>query len=57
MLRNSVYLLLVNKKEDGTMAERLDQASARRKMKSPNIKTRKRALKALHDAAAQSAKK
>jgi len=32
------------------MAEKLDVASARRKMKSPNIKTRKRALKALHDA-------
>lgn len=32
------------------MAERMDVASARRKMKSPNIKTRKRALKALHDA-------
>ncbi len=32
------------------MAEKLDVSSARRKMKSPNIKTRKRALKALHDA-------
>ena len=32
------------------MAEKLDVASARRKMKSPNIKTRKRALKALHAA-------
>ncbi|MDR3241483.1 MAG: putative metal homeostasis protein [Lactobacillaceae bacterium] len=32
------------------MAERMDVASARRKMQSPNIKTRKRALKALHDA-------
>ncbi|MBS0950475.1 putative metal homeostasis protein [Weissella minor] len=39
------------------MAEKLDVASARRKMKSPNIKTRKRALKALHDAARQSGKK
>lgn len=39
------------------MAEKLDVASARRKMKSPNIKTRKRALKALHDATRQSGKK
>ncbi|MCM0582682.1 putative metal homeostasis protein [Weissella diestrammenae] len=39
------------------MAERMDVASARRKMKSPNIKTRKRALKALHDARRASASK
>jgi hypothetical protein len=31
------------------MTEKLDIASAQRKMKSPNIKTRKRALKAIHD--------
>ncbi|GAY73957.1 putative metal homeostasis protein [Lentilactobacillus kosonis] len=29
--------------------EKLDLASSYRKLKSPNIKTRKRALKALHD--------
>lgn len=39
------------------MTERLDLASARRKMESPNIKTRKRALKALHDARKQTVKK
>ena len=39
------------------MAEKLDVASARRKMKSPNIKTRKRALKALHEASRQTTKK
>ncbi|MBM7616684.1 hypothetical protein JOC36_000217 [Weissella uvarum] len=39
------------------MTERMDLASARRKMKSPNIKTRKLALKALHDAARQNGKK
>ncbi|WP_162258965.1 putative metal homeostasis protein [Weissella kandleri] len=38
------------------MTERMDVASARRKMRSPNIKTRKRALKALHDARKQSRK-
>ncbi|WP_148623206.1 putative metal homeostasis protein [Weissella muntiaci] len=37
--------------------EKLDVASARRKMKSPNIKTRKRALKALHDARRQKTSK
>ncbi|MDR2660475.1 MAG: putative metal homeostasis protein [Lactobacillaceae bacterium] len=31
------------------MTERMDMSSAQRKMKSPNIKTRKRALKAIHD--------
>ncbi|GEK40396.1 hypothetical protein D2U14_09335 [Lacticaseibacillus paracasei] len=30
--------------------EKTDLASARQRMKSPNIKTRKRALKVLHDA-------
>jgi len=39
------------------MAEKLDVSSARRKMKSPNIKTRKRALKALHDAKRAAGKK
>lgn len=39
------------------MAEKLDVASARRKMKSPNIKTRKRALKAPHEASRQTTKK
>ncbi|WP_022791430.1 putative metal homeostasis protein [Weissella halotolerans] len=38
------------------MAEKLDLASARRKMHSPNIKTRKRALKALHDLKRQGGK-
>ena len=33
--------------------EKLDIASAARKLKSPNIKTRKRALKAIHDLAKQ----
>lgn len=31
------------------MTEKLDIASAARHLKSPNIKTRKRALKAIHD--------
>lgn len=31
------------------MAERLDLASAYRKLKSPNIKTRKRALKVIQE--------
>ena len=31
------------------MTEKLDIASAARKLKSPNIKTRKRALTAIHD--------
>lgn len=35
------------------MTEKLDIASAARKLKSPNIKTRKRALKAIHDLAKQ----
>lgn len=35
------------------MTEKLDIASAARKLKSPNIKTRKRALKAIHDIARQ----
>ncbi|WP_258088784.1 putative metal homeostasis protein [Weissella fangxianensis] len=39
------------------MAEKLDVASARRKMKSPNIKTRKRALKVLHEASHQTNRK
>ena len=39
------------------MAEKMVTASARRKMKSPNIKTRKRALKALHEANRQTTKK
>ncbi|QVI34245.1 putative metal homeostasis protein [Lacticaseibacillus chiayiensis] len=30
--------------------EKTDLASSRRRMKSPNIKTRKRALKILHEA-------
>ncbi|GAK31363.1 hypothetical protein WOSG25_090600 [Weissella oryzae SG25] len=33
--------------------EKLDIASARRKLHSPNIKTRKRALRAIHDAKRQ----
>ena len=35
------------------MTEKLDIASAARKLKSSNIKTRKRALKAIHDLAKQ----
>ncbi|CAM3032356.1 putative metal homeostasis protein [Leuconostoc gasicomitatum] len=35
------------------MTEKLDIASAARKLKSPNIKTRKRALQAIHDLAKQ----
>ncbi|WP_288946502.1 putative metal homeostasis protein [uncultured Leuconostoc sp.] len=35
------------------MTEKLDITSAARKLKSPNIKTRKRALKAIHDLAKQ----
>lgn len=31
------------------MAERMDLSSAYRKLKSPNIKTRKRALKVIHE--------
>ncbi len=31
------------------MAEKVDLASAYRRLKSPNIKTRKRALKIIHD--------
>jgi len=38
-----------NKLEIYIMTEKLDIASATRKLKSPNIKTRKRALKALND--------
>ncbi len=32
------------------MPEKLDLSSARRRLRSPNIKTRKRALKIIHDA-------
>ncbi len=31
------------------MAEKVDLASAYRRLKSPNIKTRRRALKIIHD--------
>jgi hypothetical protein len=38
---------MLSKERDGM--EKQDLASARRRMKSPNIKTRKRALKIIHD--------
>ena len=48
--KNNQILLknLVQHKEVG-MAEKVDLASAYRRLKSPNIKTRKRALKIIHD--------
>lgn len=35
--------------KEETMAEKTDLSSAYRRLKSPNIKTRKRALKIIHD--------
>lgn len=43
------YNLLIPKKRRMNMAERMDLSSAYRKLKSPNIKTRKRALKVIHE--------